>query len=347
MPHATSSRASDEVTPQGARRCRSVAITAVLRRACDGHGWRRQPGARVKGAMAAFDRYSDGSKNPPRLQLHHSLWSLIGLPMNAPAEWTLDEKLDRVKAAGFEGVECWLSDADEAAHRAALDARGLRLTLGHHPHTLDDVRKTVARAKRLKADFVFAQPLNPFYPIPDAAKFCREARNIANGEGLAFFVETHRNNVPESLNQALHLIDAYPEIRFTGDLSHFVVVGEFYGLEYEHAIERMLPVLSRVSHLHGRISNGEAVQVDVGDGSGDTAQFFVQIWATAMRAWRAEAAPGDVFPFATELGPPRYAITLPDGREFSDRWEQSLVMKRLAEQAWAESNPDSATRQSA
>ena len=47
-----------------------------------------------------------------------------------------------------------------------------------------------------------------------------------------------------------------------------------------------------------------------------------------------DAGPGDVFPFASELGPPRYAITLPDGREFSDRWEQSLVMKRLAEQAW-------------
>ena len=46
------------------------------------------------------------------------------------------------------------------------------------------------------------------------------------------------------------------------------------------------------------------------------------------------ARPGDVLPFASELGPPRYAITLPDGREFSDRWEQSLVMKKLAEQAW-------------
>ena len=74
--------------------------------------------------------------------------------------------------------------------------------------------------------------------------------------------------------------------------------------------------------------------MDVGDGSGPAAQFFVELWATAMRHWRAGAGPGDVFPFASELGPPRYAITLPDGREFSDRWEQSLVMKRLAEQAW-------------
>ena len=53
-----------------------------------------------------------------------------------------------------------------------------------------------------------------------------------------------------------------------------------------------------------------------------------------MHAWKRDAQPGDIFPFASELGPPRYAITLPDGREFSDRWAQSLVMKRLAEQAW-------------
>jgi sugar phosphate isomerase/epimerase len=290
--------------------------------------------------MPQFDRYNDGSGDPPKLRVQHSLWSLIGLPMNAETEWTLEEKFDRVKAAGFEGVECWLSDEDERRHAAALKQRGLRLTLGHHPFVLDDVKLTVARAKRLAADFVFAQPLNPFTPVGEAASFCRESRRIANDEGLPFFVETHRNNVPESLNQALALIDLWPEIRFTGDLSHFVVVGEFYGLEYERATERMMPVLSRTSHLHGRISNGEAVQVHVGDGSGPTAQFFVDIWATAMREWRKGAGPGDVFPFASELGPPRYAITLPDGKEFSDRWEQSLVMKKLAEQAWAASaNP--------
>ncbi len=287
--------------------------------------------------MAEFDRYNDGSQNAPRLQVEHSLWSLIGLPMNSAVEWTLEEKLDRVKAHGFEGVECWLNDEDEALHRAALAERGLRLTLGHHPHTLEDVKAVVARAKRLGADFIFAQPLNPFYPIKEAATFCKEARALANGEGLALFIETHRNNIPESLNQALQLIELYPEVRLTGDLSHFVVVCEFYGMEYERAIDRLMPVLSRTSHLHGRISNGEQVQVDVGNGTGSTAQFFVQIWAAAMREWRKEAGPGDVFPFASELGPPRYAITLPDGREFSDRWEQSLVMKRLAEQAWAES----------
>lgn len=283
-----------------------------------------------------FDRYNDGSQNPPRLRMHHSLWSLLKLPMNAETEWTLDEKFSRVKAAGFEAVECWLNDENERTHIEALERHGLRLVLGHHPHTLDDVRREVDRVGRLGADFLFAQPLHPYVEMTEAVTFLREARKIANDAGVTYFIETHRGNLPESLNQALQLLHHLPEVRLTGDFSHFIVVGEFYGWESERAIERMMPVLERVSHLHARISNGEQVQVDVEDGSGQTAQFFVRIWAAAIKAWLQNAQPGDVFPFASELGPPRYAITLPDGSEFSDRWEQSLVMKRLAEQAWTE-----------
>jgi len=279
-------------------------------------------------------RYNDGSQNPPRLRVQHSLWSLIGLPMNAPEEWTLTEKFERVKAAGFEAVECWLDESDEARHKAVLDATGLRLVLGHHPFSVEDTRRTVEQAKRLRADYVFAQPYHPYLPLDEAVPLLRQAVKLAADQGMPLFIETHRNNIPESLNQALELIEKMPEVTLTGDLSHFVVIGEFYGWEDERAIDRMDPVLQRISHLHGRISNGEQVQVDVGDGSGDTAQFFVRLWARAMSHWREGASPGDVFPFASELGPPRYAITLPDGREFSDRWEQSLVMKKLAEQAW-------------
>jgi sugar phosphate isomerase/epimerase len=280
-------------------------------------------------------RYNDGSANPPRLRVQHSLWSLRKLPMNEPAEWTLDQKFARVKAAGFEAVECWLTDEDEAEHREALDRHGLRLVLGHRPFTLDDVRKTVDRAVRLGADYVFAQPADAFTPAGDVAEICREGRQIANDQGIPLFVEIHRNNFTENLPQIKQLVELVPDVRFTADLSHLVVCGEFYGWKDERAVDRMMPVLERTSHLHGRISNGEAVQVDVGDGTGETAQFFVRLWATAMHHWLRGAAPGDVLPFASELGPPRYAITTPDGREFSDRWEQSLVMKRLAEQAWA------------
>jgi sugar phosphate isomerase/epimerase len=256
--------------------------------------------------------------------------------MNAEVEWTLDEKFSHVKAAGFEAVECWLNDQNEHEVVEALARHDLRLILGHRPFQVEDVRGTVERAVRLKADFVFAQPADAFMPVEDVVKLIREGRKIANDAGIAFFVEVHRNNYTETLPQIRELVERVPEIRFTADLSHLVVVGEFYGWEEERAVERLAPVLERTSHMHGRISNGEAVQVDVGDGSNATAQFFVQLWKTAMKNWLNEAGSGDVFPFASELGPPRYAITLPDGREFSDRWEQSLIMKKLAEQAWSE-----------
>jgi len=254
--------------------------------------------------------------------------------MNSSVEWTLAEKFARVKAAGFEAVECWLTDEDEAEHKSELDRHGLRLILGHRPFNVEDAAKTVERAVRLGADFIFAQPADAFTSVEQVAEICREGRKLANEQGIPFFIEVHRNNFTENLAQIKELIALVPDIRFTADLSHLVVCGEFYGWKEERAVDRMRPVLERTSHIHGRISNGEAVQVDVGDGTGDTAQFFVRLWAAAMHSWLQGAQAGDILPFACELGPPRYAITLPDGSEFSDRWEQSLVMKRLAEQAW-------------
>jgi hypothetical protein len=53
-----------------------------------------------------------------------------------------------------------------------------------------------------------------------------------------------------------------------------------------------------------------------------------------MQSWKVGAAPGDILPFSSELGPPRYAITTPEGKEISDRWEQGLLMTKLAQEAW-------------
>src|SRR5205814_7700142 len=139
--------------------------------------------------------------------------------------WTLDEKFRQVKAAGFEAVECWLSDEDEREVKATLDNNGLRLILGHRPFKVEQIRETVERAVRLGADFVFAQPADAFTPADEVAALCRDGRKLANDRGISFFVEVHRNNFTENLPQTKQLIDLVPDIRFTADLSHFVVVG--------------------------------------------------------------------------------------------------------------------------
>ena len=42
----------------------------------------------------------------------------------------------------------------------------------------------------------------------------------------------------------------------------------------------------------------------------------------------------ETFTFLCELGPPEYAMTGADGYELSDRWEESLVMKKQVRALW-------------
>lgn len=290
-------------------------------------------------SISPFSHLNDGSSQRPRLRVGATLWGLHGLPLNAEREWTLEEKLQRVCEARFEHIECWLRD-EEARTRVPrlVHDCGLKLALGHRPMTPDDTLEVIEYGASVGAEFILCQPATAYHDLTEVEHIVRAGAARAAECELGYFVETHRGNFTETIRQTLELIAAIPEICLTADFSHFVVGGEFYGWGDEGALERLRPIIERVAHVHGRISNGEAVQVDVGDGqTNPSARFFVQMWTEIFRSWRQRARPGDVIAFSSELGPPRYAITLPDGREFSDRWEQSLVMKRLAEEAWGAS----------
>ncbi|WP_246628084.1 hypothetical protein [Paenibacillus oenotherae] len=67
---------------------------------------------------------------------------------------------------------------------------------------------------------------------------------------------------------------------------------------------------------------------------------FLRWWKQAALYWLHEAEPGDVLLFVCEIGH-HYAVTpnyLPGNswEEHFDRWEQSIVMKKLAERVWSE-----------
>ena len=62
-------------------------------------------------------------------------------------------------------------------------------------------------------------------------------------------------------------------------------------------------------------------------------------WREGLADWRARNASGDCI-FLCELGPPEYAMTGPDGREMSNRWEEALVIKGWVRQIWDELGGD-------
>jgi hypothetical protein len=133
----------------------------------------------------------------------------------------------------------------------------------------------------------------------------------------------------------LQLLDRFPDLRLTADLSHYVVGREFawpIGDENHALVHR---ILDNCWGLHGRVASREQVQVQISfPHQRDWLDLFMGWWDYAIRSWRRRAPPDATLTFLCELGPKEYAMTGPDGYELSDRWEEALMLKDMIRALW-------------
>jgi len=279
---------------------------------------------------------NDGTTNAPRLRLQYNQWALIGLP-RGQAEWSFGRKLEQLRSAGFDGFEA--NESDEVKAKVlgqTLRDAGFRFGWQAYPTEAKDVKPALNAALAAGADYLTAQVLGSMKRLPQIVEVIDELYDIVNSAGLPFFVETHRGRVTQDLIRTTRLIRRVPRVRFTGDFSHYVIAGELGGTWPDDVQAAFNKIARRCGNWHGRIGNGEQVQNDIGDGSGLMSQQFKKLWTYGFAEWLKRARPGDVLGFQPELGPPDYSIRDLDGNEISDRWEQSLVVTRLAKEAWAD-----------
>ena len=280
-------------------------------------------------------RIREAEKTSPRLKIYQSKWALIGLPRGS-REWSMEEKLLRVKEAGFEGIETEEILDNEQQVVELVRKHGLDLGMGSSKilQSVEEVRRGLGICKRVGAKYYIIVAGSAYMSDEEMVAFARDSIRASTDAGIPLLFETHRHSLTESSYRVRRLIDHVPEIRFCADLSHYVVSGSLGGSSSEEWCQLWGPILDRCYSFQCRISNGEQVQVDVGDGSSKLAQKWVELWSEILRRWLKKAQPGDMFPVTSELGPPGYSIVDLKGAEISDRWQQSLVMKRLTEQAW-------------
>jgi hypothetical protein len=279
---------------------------------------------------------NDGSSNAPRLRMQQSTWALGNLPQGGQ-EWSLPQRLDKIAEAGFTGLDTSCkteSEADELS--AVLHDRGVAIGFWAQASDADDLLSPIDLAHRMRADYLSVRVSGSLKASPEIAEILEDMFDLVNDAGLPLFIETHRGTVTQDLRRTVKVIDRFKKIRFTGDFSHYVVAGEMNFPWCEEAWDHFRPIAARCGHWHGRISLGQRSQDDIGDGRGESAQEFKKLWTMGMAAWLKKSQPGDILPFTCELGPAPYAVADLSGRELSDRWQQSLVVKRLAEEAWAD-----------
>jgi hypothetical protein len=144
-----------------------------------------------------------------------------------------------------------------------------------------------------------------------------------------------RDRMTTDLFFTLQLLDCFPDLRLTADVSHYLVGREFAWPvdEVNHAMIHR--ILDHSWGIHGRIASREQVQISLGfPQHRGWVELFMGWWEYAIRSWRKRAGRDAVLTFLCELGPPPYAITGPDGAELSDRWQDALRMKDMIRALW-------------
>ncbi|HEY8545296.1 MAG TPA: hypothetical protein VIL36_09625 [Acidimicrobiales bacterium] len=282
------------------------------------------------------------------LRAYLNLFTLAALPpaSSGPHALLRDPRalLAALSAAGYEGVQGY--EIEIAGLPAADPALCAELGMGCttagrvlRPGTID---RDAARWADRGYEAATLHVGRGHEDDATAHRLLDEVVAAADRHGIPLYVETHRGTLTQDTWRTVRLVEAHPELRFNGDFSHWYTGLELTYGDFDERLRFLAPVLERTRFLHGRIGDPGCIQVDVGDGDPEahpSVADFEALWTAAFRGFLATAGPGEHVVFAPELLPPQvhYARTVPtpEGRaEESDRWEQALVLTRIARRCW-------------
>lgn len=271
-----------------------------------------------------------------RLLVYQSLWAMERRLADEP-EYPIQRQLEMIRDAGFDGAGVRFVDpAFARTVTGFLRANGMSWQAQCYPKTVDDLKPVLALVRELGADHVNLQPDVRPYRLEDCIPFIDGWRRLAAEAGVPVHIETHRDLMTTDLFFALHLLDCFPDLRLTGDISHYLLGREFAWPVSDENHALMHRILDHCWGLHGRVATREQIQVSLNFPQHQGwVDLFMGWWAYAIRSWRRRAAPDAALTFLCELGPPPYAITGPDGRELYDRWAESFKMKDMIRDLWS------------
>ena len=270
-----------------------------------------------------------------KLLVYQSMWAMERRRPDGH-EWSLDEKLEMIRAAGFDGAGVRFIDyAYAKTVTGFLREHGMSWQAQCYPKTVDDLKPTIEYVQELGADHINLQPDVRPHRLEECIPYIEGWRRLAADAGIALHIETHRDRMTTDLFFTLRLLDCFPDLRLTGDLSHYVVGREFAWpiSEENHAL--MHRVIDNCWGFHGRIASREQIQVQLSfPHQREWLDLFMGWWAYGFASWKKRAAADATLTFLCELGPREYAMTGPDGYEMSDRFAEACTLKDLVRAKW-------------
>ncbi len=262
------------------------------------------------------------------LKFYFNLLALDGLPPRS---------LDDIRQAGYHGVQFASPPTQEDLHTCR--ALGLEFATSARVNACQEVKPLV---ERWAADDSVCGTLHLGWGLEseaEAASLIESVLTASATYSFPLYLETHRATIFGDMWRTVEFVRKFPEIRFNGDFSHWYTGQEMVYGGFDKKQAFIKPVLERVRFLHGRIGTPGCIQVAIQADQQPEPEYvthFRRLWTACFR-YGADR-------FVPELLAPAiyYARTFPDASGFpveeSDRWEQSLLLKRIAQECWSEAH---------
>ena len=260
----------------------------------------------------------------------------------------LERRLELIKEAGFDGIECFFVDMNLREFRERRQAVGLEYVPCVVAPTVEAFREGLSKVLEAEPMIVNCHGGRDYHSFDESVAFFEQCMEIADRMSPVQVVfETHRRCNLYSPWGTERLLQALPDLRICGDFSHFTAVSEGNMVtsvapvaNAEGMMDQMVDprkiammdmAISRTDHIHARVGDLHRPQVAdprIGEGLA---------WAEHFELWwdriidRAQVDGRDFIAINPEYGPAPYAPCYPDsGKQISDHWELAVwAMHRL------------------
>ncbi len=272
------------------------------------------------------------NKSAPQLKQFAGFWTLTGQPLGG-TEWSLDEKIRRAKAAGFQAM----GGGADANTAAAVRAAGLDYIcyIDANEKTYEDRLKAAASTGCARVNI----QLWDHDTLPKvAAKTWVKMQPVAKKLKLEIDLEVHRDTCTETPEKTWAIADAYKKAtgkkcRFCFDFSHFAVV-KHISPPYANRMLDNPDLIQLARQMHFRPFNGHHCQVPMTDGKGNLSpegKHYLDFVDALLACWLKGAKGGEVLYVCPENGPIAHGYGL---STFPNVWEDAIFLAKETEKLW-------------
>jgi hypothetical protein len=246
----------------------------------------------------------------------------------------MDAFLAKAKAAGYDGVELWMPAGEdkkknlkEGLKKYELEVIFLHGTARNLPieEALRVYEVGLQEILAWKPIKVNSHTGNDFWTSEQNLAFIALGDRYAKQVGIPVLHETHRGRFSYTLPEAVAMLRKFPNLKYTLDVSHWMVVHEQLLTESDPLLQEIFP---SVDHIHARVGFAEGPQVPnpAAPEWKNEVKAHLDIWEKIIRSQT-----GKVFTVTTEFGPPPYMATVPfTNQPLADQWEANVwIMNAL------------------